>query len=870
MQKRPSVPPRLADHFLEWFLPKHLLEDVQGDLQEIFYKQVSTIGLKRARKEYWLTAIRYVRPYFFKRRKKPTCYTKPLYMDMLRNYFTIAFRNLQRNKAYTLINILGLALSMACGILIFTLVQYHLSFDTFHSHADLIYRIVTDHRISPMPNVPNPLGKEFREEYTFAQKVARIFTVEGKVITIQDGNETKKFKEDEVAFAESDFFDIFFYPLLRGDKNTALAQLNTAIITEKIARKYFESEDPVGKTFRLDNRIDFTITGVLKDFPPTTDRQTGIYLSYPTLKSYNEWAASDAAWGGITSSMQCFALLKMGVKPVDVEKALMAYPVKHDRPNDHYKLQPLSDMHFNAQYEGVMEKGNLWIISLIGLFLIVSACVNFVNLATAQALKRGKEVGVRKVLGSVPRQLFGQFIAETSLLTLIAVVLAFGLSIVILPYVNNLFASQMPMSFFLDRQLLLFILLLSLVIVLFSGSYPGLILARFQPILALKGKLTQRHVGGFPLRRALTVTQFAISQILIIGMIVIASQMRYSTKSNMGFDKEAVVMIPVASESSPTTMNSLKNQLSGIAGVENVSLCFAAPASEDSWETYAKIVTGTEDEGLSVSCRAADEQYVSLFGLELIAGRNLFPSDSVREFIINEAFARKLNVSSPEELIGKKLTVNTTLTGPIVGVVKDFHDQSFHEVIKPIFITTFPDVYNAYAVKINGANVRNTLAELEKTWTAMHPDKIYEYQFLNEQIAEFYQTEELMLILIQVFAGIAVFIGCLGLYGLVSFMAVQKTKEVGIRKVLGATAYQILWLFSKEFLSLIGIAFLIAAPVAYYFMQQWLDNFTYSVPFSSGYFALALGASILITLFTAGYKSIKSAFANPVKSLHNE
>jgi putative ABC transport system permease protein len=875
-QKKTPLPPRLVDRFLEWFLPEHLLEDVQGDLHEVFYKQAEEIGVSKARKAYLFTAIRYMRPYFFKRRKPSSSYLKPQSMDMLRNYLTIALRNLQRNKAYTCINVMGLALSIACGIIIFTVVQYHLSFDNFHPHADRIYRFVTEqHRadVSYVPNVPNPFGKAFREDYTFAEKVARIFTIEGEVITIQNGNQTKKFREDEVAFAESDFFDIFHYPLLRGDKNTALTRPNTAIITEKVARKYFGNEDPVGKTFRLDNRIDFTITGVLKDFPPTTDRQTEIYLSYSSLKQYDEWQASDNAWGGITSDMQCFAFLKPGVSPADVEAVLPAY-VKKFRPQSknvhHYKLQPLADMHFDARYEGVMDKRNLWVISLIGLFLIVSACVNFINLATAQALNRGKEVGVRKVLGSLPRQLFGQFIAETALLTLLAVVLACGLSVLILPYLNELCNSQMKLGLLSDGQLLAFILLLVLVVVVFSGFYPGLILARFQPALALKGKLTQRHVGGFPLRRALIVTQFAISQILIIGMIVIASQMRYSTQSDMGFNKEAVVMIPVAPESTPTTMNSLKSRFSGIAGVENVSLCFAAPASENSWQTHLRFDTRTEDEVFSVSCRAADEQYISLFGLELIAGRNLFPSDSVREFIVNEAFARKSNLPSPQELIGRKLTVNTTLSGPIVGVVKNFHDQSFHEDINPVFITTFPDVYNAYAVKINLANARNTLANLEKTWSAMHPDKIYEHQFLDEQIAKFYETEELMLTLIQAFAGMAIVIGCLGLYGLVSFMAVQKTKEVGIRKVLGASVSQILWLFSKEFLLLIGIAFLIAAPIAYYFMGQWLSNFAYSVPFSAAYFALALGASVLIALLTAGYKSIKAALANPVKSLRNE
>ncbi len=793
---------------------------------------------------------------------------------MLYSYFTIAFRNLQRNKVYTLINVLGLTLTIACCVLIFTVVQYHLSFDAFHPHADRIYRIVTDlHRggdVTSMPNVPNPLGKDFREDYTFAEKVARIFTVQRTLIAVKDGNETKKFKEDEVAFAESEFFDIFYYPLLRGDKRTALTAPNTAIITEKVAQKYFGNADPVNKTLRLDNRIDFTVTGVLKNFPPTTDRQTGIYLSYPTLKAYNEWHASDAAWGGITSSMQCFALLRQGTRLADVEKALMTYPSAHERPNDHYRLQPLAGIHFDARYEGVMEKRNLWVISLIGLFLVISACVNFVNLTTAQALNRSKEVGVRKVLGSLPGQLFWQFIAETAMLTLLAVVLALGLSVLVLPYINELFNSQIPFNLFLDGRLLVFILLLALVVVLLAGSYPGVILARFQPILALKGKLTQRHVGGFPLRRVLIVTQFTISQMLIIGMVVITSQMRYSVQSDMGFNQEAVVMIPVASESTLVTMNNLKSRLSGIAGVEEVSLCFAAPASEDSWQTRAKYDTHTEDEPFRVNCRAADERYLALFGIELVAGRNLFPSDSVREFIVNEAFARKLNLPSPQKLIGRKLTVNNTLTGPIVGVVKDFHDQSFHEEIAPIFITTFPDVYNAYAVKINLANVQNTLADLENTWSAMHPEKIYEHEFLEEKIAKFYQTEEVMLTLIQVFAGIAIFIGCLGLYGLVSFMALQKVKEIGIRKILGASTSHILWFFSREFLLLISIAFLIAAPTAYYFTRQWLNNFAYSVPFSAGYLALALCASILIALLTVGYKSIRAASAKPVDSLRNE
>ncbi|QHT71979.1 FtsX-like permease family protein [Rhodocytophaga rosea] len=796
---------------------------------------------------------------------------------MLRNYLTIALRNLQRNKAYTFINVMGLALSITCGILIFTLVKYHLSFDTFHANAGRIYRFVTEQHmdnISYVPNVPNPFGKAFREDYTFAEKAARIATIDGALIALQHGKELKKFKEAEAAFAESEFFDIFNYPLTEGNKSTALTQPNTAIITEKIARKYFGTQNAVNKTFRLNNRIDFTITGILKDLPPNTDRKTEVYLSYSTLKAYDEWLASDDSWGGITGQMQCYTLLKPGVNPADIEKVLPAY-VKKYRPTNknvhHYKLQPLADIHFNAHYGGVMEKRNLWVLSLIGIFLVMTASVNFINLATAQALKRGKEVGVRKVLGGLPTQLFGQFITETGLITLFALVIAYGLSLLALPYMNEWFRSQMTIELFSDKFLAVFMFLLLIVVTLFSGAYPGLILARFQPVLAIKGKLTHRHVGGFPLRRALIVTQFTISQMLIIGVVVIASQMHYSKQSDLGFNKDAVVMIPVASEASDTRTTTLKNQLSRIAGVENVSLCFGAPSSTSHWGTSVKFDNRPEEEVFRINCRAADEQYIPLFDLQLVAGRNLHPSDTVREFIVNETFVRKLNLQSPQEVIGKEIRVNGgNIVAPIVGVVKDFHDQSFHEDINAIFITTLPETYENYAVKINLANVSSTLTTLEKTWSTMHPDHIYEYQFLDEHIAAFYQTEELMLKLIQSFAGIAIFIGCLGLYGLVSFMAVQKVKEIGVRKVLGASAGQIFWLFSREYLPLICIAFLIATPVAHYFMQQWLDDFAYSIPLHVGYYLVALAGSVGIALFSASYQSIKASLANPVKALRNE
>ena len=792
---------------------------------------------------------------------------------MLYNYLKISFRNIQRHISYSVINIFGLALGISCGLLIFSLVKHHLSFDNFHHDSDHIYRLVTEqHRdeVSYTWGTPAPLGKVFRDDYTFADKVARIFTFDEQLISIEENGQLKKFK-DEVAFAEAEFFDIFNYPMAEGNIQSALNDPGSAVITQNIARKYFGSENPINKTFRLDGRIDFKVTGILKDLPENTDRKTQIYLSHSTLKSYDEWFASDDSCGGTSTSTQCFVRLKSGVTVAEVESVLPAYVTKF-RPTSknihHYKLQPLGDIHFNSRYGGAMEKRNLWVLSFIGFFLLITACVNFVNLATAQAVHRSKEVGVRKVLGSVRKQLFMQFMTETSVITLFATFIAFALSYAILPYVNEWFNTDMNIQLLSDWQLLLFLPVLVMFVILFSGFYPGLILSGFQPIAALKGKMSQQRIGGFSLRRSLIVAQFMISQILIIGLIVIMYQMRYAKQANMGFDKEAMVMVPVGSHDEK--MKTLNNQFNQLPGVEKTTLCFSAPASNLHWRT-AFAMDGGEQEAFSISFRGADDHYLSTFNLSLVAGRNLLPSDSVREFLVNETFVKKLNLNSPEEVIGKIMISNGgDWSAPIVGVMKDFHDESFHEEINPVFLSTDPEQYNVFAVKIKAADMKTTLASIEKAWIATYPDQLYEYSFLDDEIAEFYQTEETLMNLIQAFSFIAIFIGCMGLYGLVSFMATQKNKEIGIRKVLGGSISQILWIFGKEFSQLIVIAFLLAAPIGWWLMNSWLQDFQYKITINAWIFVLALSVTAVIALLTVCYRSLRAALANPVNSLRSE
>ena len=797
---------------------------------------------------------------------------------MFKNSFKIALRNMARHKMYGLINVIGLAMSMACGIIMFTLVKYHLSFDNFHKDASRIYRFVTEqHRddISYAGSVPPAFGKAFRNDYAFAEKVARVVTRHDALINIEAGNELKKYKEKEgVGIAEPEFFDIFNFPFLEGNKKTALTEPNTAVLTERLAKKYFGNALPIGQTFKLENKTIFKVTGVIKDIPVNTDLRSEIYVSWATMKSLNTWFADDDAWGGISTELQCFTRLRPNISPAQIEKLLPAYVTKYRAKSKnvhHYKLQPLAEVHFDSRYGGVMEKRTLWILSFIGLFLIVTACVNFVNLATAQALRRSKEVGIRKVLGSLRGQLFRQFVAETGVITTIATVVAIGIAYLVLPYVNTLFKTEMKIHLLTNTQLMLFIPLLILAVTFLAGSYPALVLSRFQPVTALKGKLSRQNIAGFNTRRGLIVFQFTISLILIIGMIVITRQMLYIKQSDLGFSKDAVVMIPMSTDSLSTAEKTLQNEFINIPGVKNVSLCYAAPASDETWSTSIRFDTRTEDELFKVNMKAGDENYINTFGLQLVAGRNIFPSDTVREFLVNETLVKKLQLKSPEDALGKKISFQGgSISAPITGVVKDFHDQSFHSDINPVCITSYSENYGSYAVKINMNNIRSILPALEKKWTSMSPGKIYEYQFLDERIAEFYQTEQTMLKLIRAFSLIAIVIGCLGLYGLVSFMAAQKTKEIGIRKVLGSSVAGILWIFGKEFSILILTAFAVAAPVAWWFMNAWLRDFKYHIQIGALTFILAIVITMAVALCTIGWQSLKAALMNPVKSLRTE
>jgi ABC-type antimicrobial peptide transport system permease subunit len=509
---------------------------------------------------------------------------------------------------------------------------------------------------------------------------------------------------------------------------------------------------------------------------------------------------------------------------------------------------------------------------MVGLFLLVVASINFVNISTALSVSRSKEVGVRKVLGSQRNHLFWQFMTETFIIILGALILGLMITVTILPYFNITFDLSLSITALYTPEFLAFTFGILLIMVLLSGSYPGIILARIAPLMALKGKIMPGDIGGAFTRKLLVTTQFVISIMLLIGMIGVNKQIHYAIHSDLGFDQKDIVMVRLPSARTESKQHALKNSIVQIPGVEKISACFASPGAGDSeWGTTLRFDNEPENEEFSIEAKMADIDYLKTFDLQLLAGRNFIEKDSVDEILVNATFAQKVGLNSPEALIGKSLSIdNGSIQGTIVGVINDFHDRDFSQQINPVFIAPAAYAYNELAIKINRAHISTALKKIEEQWSAVFPEFIFEYDFLDTRVAELYQSEQRFLSLTRLFSGVTLLIGCLGIYGLILFFAAQKTREIGIRKVLGGSVGHILVLVSQDFIKLLIVGSLIAIPLAWYFVDQWLQRYEYRTPISWWIFALATGIVAVITLLTISYQAFKAALTNPVDSLRSE
>jgi len=802
---------------------------------------------------------------------------------MFKNYLKTAIRNFNRNKSYALINTLGLAMGISAWFLIFFVVQFESSFDNFHPGRTSIYRVGTEYNnqdgISYSTGVAFPVAKGIRADFPQISNVASIFQQGGQV-TVENGTiRQNKFQEDNFYFAEPEFFSMFNFPFLTGDAKTALKDPGSAVLTQATAEKFFgDWKSAIGKTIKYANKNLYTVTGILKNVPHNSDFPLSVVVSYAALPNIVRKSNLDN-WVSAFSQAYTFVVLPRELPINKFNAELIAFAKKHKPPeyaSDVFIGQPLSEIHYDERFGNfnghTFSHSLIKALSLIGMFLIVIACVNFVNLATAQAVNRSKEVGVRKVLGSGRKQLILQFLGETGLIVSIALILAISIASLALPFLNKLLDLQMATSFIANPKMILFIVTTGIIVTFLSGFYPAIILSGFNPITALKSKVTGKMVGGISLRRSLVVLQFVIAQVLIIGMFIVVSQMNFFRNASLGFDKAGIINVPVPNDSiSHTKIDYLRNQLLANLSIKNVSFSYRSPSSQGNWNSDFKYNHSDKTTDFTTNLKWADPDYFKTYSLQFVAGRPYFPSDTVREFVVNETLLRKLGVTDPKEAIGKQLDFwDGGKVGNIVGVIKDFNSYSLQEPMAPVVLSTWKDIYQTINIKIKPGAEKAVLSFVEKLWTSQFPDYAYQYKFLDQTIANFYKQENELSQLYKIFAGIAIFISCLGLYGLVSFMAVQRTKEVGIRKVLGASAQTIIYLLSKEFTVLIIIAFIISAPIAYYIMHQWLQNYTYRIPLSATIFIFAMISSILIAWVTVAHRAVKAALANPVKSLRTE
>lgn len=801
------------------------------------------------------------------------------YLDMIRSIFKIAFRNLGRNKIYSLINVSGLSIGIACCLLITLYVKDELSFDQYHTKIDRMYRVVQQFG-GPAPTSPEeyqvwgcyPIGPALQDEFPEVEKVV---TFSGsQSILFQHGD--KRFQEHNVYFADSTVFDVFSWNLVKGNPKEALKGYGKVVLTESMAKKYFGNEDPIGQLINVDNSKEllFTVSGVV-DVPANSHFQFDALLSMATFKQirpeiFDSWDYVD------------FYTYFMAPADLDMNSFRAKVPAFLDKriPKDtryFFDIERVSEVYFHSramrQPGPVGSLANIYVFSTIAVFILLIACINFMNLSTARSMDRAKEVGVRKSLGAQRRGLITQFLSEAMLLSFIATILAVTMASASLPLFEAISGKRFTLDILLTNQIIVSLFGLSILVGLLAGSYPALLLSRFKPALVLKGSFRNSSEGSF-LRKGLVVFQFSLSVVLIAGSLIVFSQLSHLRSQNTGYTKDQMMVLDFGwDEKVQNEINVVKNSLATIPSVISVSAQRTVPGG-----FFPKAGTQIQREGREMEMNNADlyeidYDFISNFGIEIVAGRDYSRdrvSDSSKAMIVNEAAAKFWGYSNPEDIIGKKFD-QWGKQGEIIGVVKDFNYRSLHHAVEPLALRLSPQYStSSIALRVNGKDINKTIAEVERVWSEVAPQRPFIYSFLDDTFNTQYQSDVRFGQLFTVFAGLAVFIACFGLFGLTTYTVEQRTKEIGIRKVLGASVTSIITLLSKDFMKLVAIAIVVALPVAWYAMDSWLADFAYRISIGAMMMIIPAIAVIFMALAVVAAQAFRSATTDPVKALRTE
>jgi len=819
---------------------------------------------------------------------------------MIKNYLLVAIRNIKRNKIFSAINVLGLAIGISAALVIFLIVQFHYGFDRFEKGGDRIYRVVSEYKEVDNQGftrgVQGPLAEAVRKEISGPELVAAFRYYNALKLAIEEKTakgQTVFKPKDNIIFAGPDYFQMFSYHWIAGSAATAVASTGQVVLSESRARLYFPGLSPaqlIGKKMIYDDTLATVVSGVVEDFEKqgSTDIQFKEFISLSTLldnhglRTHFYWDN----WGATTSDQQLYLRLAKNMQPAVIEAKLKVLNAKYkgdDEKKNHYTwvyhLQPLNDIHFDGHYgtfnTTTANKPMLYGLMLIAGFLLLLGCINFVNLMTAQATQRAKEIGIRKTLGGSRSQLVLQFLSETFVVTAIATLFSIALT----PLLLKAFADFIPegLHFTLDQpSLIAFLAILLVTVTFFAGAYPALVLSSWKAISVLKN---QAHGSGAGrtrkamMRQTLTVSQFVIAQFFIMGTLLVTKQIRFMLNQDPGFSKEAILSFGTSrADTSYTHRRYFVNEIRNIPGVAKTSLASDVVFSSGWWEGIIEYKQGKNDIRTEVELKAGDSNYLSLFHIPLLAGRDLTPADTVKEVVINETYLRALGFRKPEEAVGKILSWDDKNV-PIVGVMKDFHAHSFNNKINPMVFCHLMTDCRTIVIALQPGDRKTwsqAIAKIEKAFKQSFPEQEFSYTFLDETMAKAYNNEQNISRLLSWATGLTILISCLGLLGLVIYITANRTKEIGVRKVLGASVTQIVTILSRDFLMLVAIAFAIATPIALWAMNKWLEDFAFKTVVSWWVFAVSGMGMVLIALAVLSIQTIKAAMANPVKSLRTE
>lgn len=876
-------PPYWANRFLRWYCHPDYLEDIEGDLVERFEADLAVKGPKVARWNYTKDVFRLFRPGII----RPLSGNHQLnHYGMFKNYIKVGARNILRQKAFSVINIAGLAIGIACCLLILLYVNDELSYDRYNKNFDRIYRVLHTYRNAENPgSLPPPspedfqvwgsapIGPALQTDFPEIESYFR-FTSPSQLL-FQYGS--KRFQEDNMVFADSTAFQIFSWNLISGNPKTALKEPNSIVLTLSTAMKYFGYEDPMGKTINIDHTETFVVTGVMEDVPPNTHFTFDGLISMSTFQNWRPGIFD--SWGYV--DFYTYFLLRENTHIESLESKIPDF-IEHNGP-DWYKsdntiaFEPLSAAYLHSK--AARQPGttgsytNIYIFSFIAGFILLIACINFMNLSTARSMERAKEIGVRKAIGAQRYSLITQFLLESIMLTMLAAVLALVLVALVLPFTRELSGKALYFSDLLSWQFITLFTGSVIFVGLIAGSYPAWVLARFKSSQVLKGRLKPPS-RGISLRKVLVVFQFALSMSLIVGTAVVFSQLKHLRTLDTGFTKDQILVIDFGWDSKvQEQIASIKTELGKHPSVSMVSASRAVPgAFLPDAGTSIESASG-EMKVYNPGIYEIDEDFIPIYEIGLIAGRafsDTFPSDTTKALLINEAAAKLYGYADMEDVIGKKFT-QWGREGKVVGVVKDFNYKSLHSKVEPLSIRYAPTgALRHFSLKVAPEEMTTTLAELEQLWSQLVPHRPFIYSFLDDSFNRQYEADVRFGQIFTVFSSLAILIACLGLFGLTTYTTALKTKEIGIRKVLGASLFSIVTLLSKGYIKLFLIAVLIGIPVSWFAMNNWLDNFAYKMEIGPGVFIVAASICLLIALSTISWQSVHSALRNPVDSLKDE